>query len=220
MSTLEAGLIIAVLVAAGGCAKEPPRPAEVPVPSIDAPSKPRPQLTTELEAPEPLGISTTPSTTLDSDKDGIIDAQDACPNEPGTAHSNPAKNGCPYIGPYVPTEIRILTTITFSNGDAGIANENNVLLAEVAKALLEHPEFTRVRMTGHAARGEKNAMLLSEIRAKAVLKALTTAGVDVARLVAVGKGDTQPIENNDTTEGRAKNRRVEFQILEPLESSR
>jgi outer membrane protein OmpA-like peptidoglycan-associated protein len=55
---------------------------------------------------------------------------------------------------------------------------------------------------------------LSENRAKAVVDYLTGKGIDSKRLEYNGIGPLQPISDNATPEGRAKNRRVEFKILE------
>ena len=49
-------------------------------------------------------------------------------------------------------------------------------------------------------------------RAQAVLAYFTAAGIDTARISATGFGQDKPIASNDTSEGRAKNRRIEFQV--------
>ena len=58
---------------------------------------------------------------------------------------------------------------------------------------------------------ERNANL-SNRRAKSVLDYLTAAGIEGARLTALGYGETRPIAANDTKENRAKNRRIEFEV--------
>ena len=63
-------------------------------------------------------------------------------------------------------------------------------------------------LTGKPASNED----LSRLRAEAVAKYLARAGVDAARLKAVGYGQTQPLATNTTSEGRQKNRRIEFLV--------
>ena len=63
-------------------------------------------------------------------------------------------------------------------------------------------------------RGSADAnQLLSEQRANAVLEYLIQRGQDPARFDTIGYGETQPIASNDTAEGRARNRRIEFTAL-------
>jgi OmpA-OmpF porin, OOP family len=55
-------------------------------------------------------------------------------------------------------------------------------------------------------------MKLSQQRAKAVSDYLIKSGISRKRLTAVGYGQTRPIASNDTVEGRAQNRRIEFEV--------
>jgi outer membrane protein OmpA-like peptidoglycan-associated protein len=82
--------------------------------------------------------------------------------------------------------------------------------------LKEHPEITKIEVQGHTDdRGlPKMNEKLSQDRADAVMKALVARGVDQARLSAKGYGQNVPIADNKTDEGRQKNRRVQFNILE------
>jgi outer membrane protein OmpA-like peptidoglycan-associated protein len=103
------------------------------------------------------------------------------------------------------------------------AHDKDVLLAtslpvldEVAKVLTDHPEFERVRIEGHTDGHGKPGYnrKLSQRRAESVLRYLVHVGIAPERLEARGCGADVPIAPNDTEEGRAKNRRVEFVPLE------
>jgi OOP family OmpA-OmpF porin len=66
---------------------------------------------------------------------------------------------------------------------------------------------------GHAAGGERNAQALSVKRAEAVKAYLVSRGVEKNRVYTEGKGDKQPVADNKTKEGKAKNRRVEIEVV-------
>ena len=86
----------------------------------------------------------------------------------------------------------------------------------VAQVINNHPEITLVRVEGHTDdRGDDDYnMDLSRRRAEAVVAYLVRKDVDAGRLRAAGFGETNAIETNDTREGRAANRRVEFNLGE------
>ncbi len=71
-----------------------------------------------------------------------------------------------------------------------------------------------VEVSGHTdSSGDEAAnVALSEQRAKAVVTYLTDAGVPASRLTAVGLGSSRPVASNDTDEGKALNRRIEFSV--------
>ena len=72
-----------------------------------------------------------------------------------------------------------------------------------------------IRITGHTDNvgSDKANMTLSEGRAKAVRSEIIKRGIAAERIEAEGKGETEPIADNATEEGRAQNRRVEFTII-------
>ena len=90
------------------------------------------------------------------------------------------------------------------------------LLDKVAEVLKEHPELTKIEVQGHTDNKglAKANEMLSQQRADAVMKALVKRGIDARRLTAKGYGQNVPIATNDTDEGRQKNRRVQFKIIE------
>ena len=151
----------------------------------------------------------------DSDGDGIIDPRDACPRERGPATEDPKTNGCPESVRVEGTQIVIMQKVEFATGKADIAEASDALLTQVARVLEDHPEIARVAVDGHTDNVglERNNLSLSRRRALSVVRWLVAHGVDERRLEARGFGPRRPIAPNDSDEGRAKNRRVEFQIL-------
>ncbi|WP_437735775.1 OmpA family protein [Sorangium sp. So ce1335] len=150
----------------------------------------------------------------DTDGDGIPNAADACPYERGKPSEDRATHGCPFAVRIEGSQIVILQQVQFPTGRAEIEPESFELLSEVAAVLEEHPEIARVAVDGHTDnQGADQANLrLSQRRALAVVAWLTAQGIDARRLEARGFGARRPIADNRTREGRARNRRVEFQI--------
>ncbi|MGE3675120.1 MAG: OmpA family protein, partial [Polyangiaceae bacterium] len=93
---------------------------------------------------------------------------------------------------------------------------SEVVLEQVVQFMKDNPKVTKLRVEGHtdnvgqAADNEK----LSGERALTVKRWLVEKGVDAARLISVGCGQTRPIASNATEEGKAQNRRVQYQIAE------
>ena len=151
----------------------------------------------------------------DTDGDGIRDDQDACPTEPGKADPDPTRNGCPQV--FVRGEEIVITEqVQFDTGTAKIKPVSDPLLDNVAKAMKVHPEILEVEVQGHTDTKGSKALntTLSNNRANAVMKALEKRGIDKNRMTAKGYGPDVPIASNDTDEGRAKNRRVQFKITD------
>lgn len=111
--------------------------------------------------------------------------------------------------------IQITERVEFETDSSTILSASHSLLDEVVKALKEHPEIQLVEVQGHTDSTGKAAhnMKLSRARAKSVQTYLTEKGIDAKRLKSKGYGLTKPIADNDTDEGKQKNRRVEFHIL-------
>jgi outer membrane protein OmpA-like peptidoglycan-associated protein len=104
--------------------------------------------------------------------------------------------------------------INFDTGKATLQAGSEKMLGEIVKLMKDHTDW-RFEVQGHTDNvGAKGANLtLSEQRAKTVVEWLTKNGVAAARLVAKGYGDTVPLMDNATEDGRAKNRRVELKKL-------
>ncbi len=106
---------------------------------------------------------------------------------------------------------RVALYINFDTGKASIKPESQAVIAQVAAMLKENPGL-RIAVEGHTDNvGEpKSNQALSEQRAREVVSGLVRQGVDASRLTAAGYGQTRPVADNGTEEGRAKNRRVEL----------
>ena len=109
--------------------------------------------------------------------------------------------------------------ITFSSGilfdvdKANLKDGHKGELAELSTILNKYAD-TNILLAGHtdATGGDEHNLELSQRRAQSVADYLTTQNVNSARVAIEGYGKSQPIASNDTTEGRAQNRRVEVAI--------
>ncbi|MBI2061437.1 MAG: OmpA family protein [Nitrospirae bacterium] len=111
-------------------------------------------------------------------------------------------------------KIVIYEKVNFRTGAADILPVSYSILDAVVDVMKKYPQF-RVRVEGHTDNvgGRKRNIELSQDRAEAVTKYLESKGVDESRLEAKGYADTVPLADNESAEGRSKNRRVEFTIL-------
>lgn len=111
------------------------------------------------------------------------------------------------------TEGKFVTNgILFDVNSDNIKPESGSVLKEIAGTLQENPTV-RVKIIGHTdSDGDANANLaLSQKRALAVKNALINLyGISASRMETDGKGESQPVQSNNTTSGKAQNRRVEF----------
>jgi outer membrane protein OmpA-like peptidoglycan-associated protein len=157
----------------------------------------------------------------DSDKDGIMDAQDACPKEPGEADPDPKKNGCPKFIRRITgsSEIQILKTIEFATGKSTILSKSFPILDEVVRLVKVNPDIQHLDIEGHTDNKGSDDLneKLSNERAHSVMKYMVDKGIAEARLSAAGYGPKRPIADNNTADGRQRNRRVEFHIVNKVE---
>lgn len=107
--------------------------------------------------------------------------------------------------------------ITFQTDSAQLSPSFNTVLDKVASTLVEFDQ-TIVEVAGHTDSTGPDAynQSLSERRAASVASHLTGKGVNPKRLITVGAGETKPVADNSTPEGRQLNRRVELTIV-PVE---
>ncbi len=153
---------------------------------------------------------------VDADNDGIPDTSDACPKEPGQPDPDPKKNGCPRFIHLEGSSVRVLQQVHFATGSATILPDSFPMLTEIVQLLKATPAIQRMRVEGHTDnRGGADLNLdLSKRRAASVRTWLIDHGIAQERLESEGYGLTRPVESNDTDQGRAANRRVEFNIAQ------
>jgi len=147
---------------------------------------------------------------LDTDGDGVPDYKDLCPLVPGLQ----INKGCPEIKREVRQLLqKAMQGIEFETGKATIKPKSYPLLDQIAQTFIENENYI-IEVQGHTdntGKADRNKEL-SQQRADAVMNYLVKKGVPAERMSAVGYGQEQPIESNDTKQGRQKNRRVQFEI--------
>jgi OOP family OmpA-OmpF porin len=149
-------------------------------------------------APKPVPVAAAPKP-LDSDKDGVPDNLDQCPNTPLGATVD--ARGC----------WTYAAKVLFDINSAKVKPEAYPMLNEAVLIMKKNPDL-KVEVDGHADSTGAAAynMTLSEKRAEAVKKYFVDQGIDPDRLTTKGFGITKPAASNKTKEGRAQNRRVEL----------
>lgn len=134
----------------------------------------------------------------DDDQDGVINSKDKCPDTPKGAVVD--KDGCwAFHG------------VLFDFDSDKVKSTYHPLIQNAVDVMKLNPGLT-VEIQGHTDNYGKDAynQNLSERRAKAVKTELVKHGVDGKRLTTAGFGESQPVESNETDEGRAYNRRVVY----------
>jgi outer membrane protein OmpA-like peptidoglycan-associated protein len=108
----------------------------------------------------------------------------------------------------------VLLNVYFDTGKASLKKASFEEIEKIEAFLKAHPEY-KVKITGHTdytgdpAKNDK----LSIERANSVKDELVKRGINQGKILASGNGARNPIADNETKSGRAKNRRVEFQVL-------
>ena len=151
---------------------------------------------------------------VDTDGDGLIDAEDRCPDAIGPADLG----GCPDAGAEMMSRPLVTQTIPFTAGGTAFSGEAEKRLKKLASAIRKGGGNVLVVIEGHAdADGAKDFNdKLSLARAQAVADYLMKNGVRKNRLTVQGRGSCVPVAPNDTPEGRGLNRRVEVRAYASL----
>ena len=156
----------------------------------------------------------------DEDGDGVFDRRDRCPDTPA---STPVEHhGCP-VPQYPAASVKPVAAqsevITLSDDVLFAFNQSD--LTPTAKSRLdalmskfEDADVVSIKVVGHTDSVGSDAynQALSEQRASSVAEYLLSQGVVPNKVTSEGKGESQPIADNETEEGRAKNRRVDLHI--------
>ncbi|MEP6614028.1 MAG: OmpA family protein, partial [Mucilaginibacter sp.] len=151
----------------------------------------------------------------DSDGDGVADQFDKCPNTPAGSVVDGA--GCPIKFPEADTSKKMTTAAATPYGNIQFEFDSSVLktssypVLDATSADMKANSST-VTLAGYASSEGTAAhnMRLSKDRANSVKTYLVNSGVDAKRVKVKGFGETHPIADNSTEEGRVANRRVEF----------
>ena len=147
---------------------------------------------------------------VDTDGDGVPDYLDKCPTVAGVA----ANKGCPEVKAETKKIFeQALQGVQFESAKDVIKPTSFGILDQVVKVMIDNPSY-KLEINGHTDNKgipEKN-LLLSQKRSEAVKNYLVKKGVAADKLTAKGFGQTVPVADNATNEGRSKNRRVEFKV--------
>lgn len=157
--------------------------------------------------PGPAGTNGCP----DTDGDGLHDGLDDCDATPGPVENN----GCPVISAADQETLELaMANVRFQTGSAQLLDISNAILDEIAEIMNRYPNYN-LEISGYTDNVGNDAanQQLSQRRAAACYNYLVNAGVDRARMSYAGYGETNPLATNDTAEGRARNRRVEFELV-------
>jgi outer membrane protein OmpA-like peptidoglycan-associated protein len=151
----------------------------------------------------------------DNDQDGLKDPQDQCPNQPEDMDGDADEDGCPDLAAkWDGCALQLDDKVYFEFNKWDIDPRSYSLLDDVATALNDGPAADKVTIEigGHTdSKGsDKYNQKLSQKRVDSVRTYLVNKGVASGRMTAVGYGEKMPIDSNRTSEGRARNRRVEF----------
>lgn len=167
---------------------------------LDEASKPK------VAEPAPVVAAPAVAAVIDSDGDGVPDGADKCPDSPSDKPVD--ADGCTIVSV-------VLDDVQFELNSSELTPDSSASLDKVASKMNEYPNL-RIEVQAYTDSMGKAAynQSLSEKRANSVRDYLIGAGIAAGRMEVKGYGETKPIADNSTPEGRAKNRRVELEVIE------
>lgn len=118
------------------------------------------------------------------------------------------------LDPIAKGKTYVIQNLFFASSETEILPQSEPALRELYEFLAENPEV-RIRIVGHTdwIGTDADNQKLSEGRAVSVKRSMVERGIDPDRMETEGRGESQPVDTNETEEGRQHNRRVEFTIL-------
>jgi len=167
-----------------------------------------------MTEPEPMPapvMEPEPAPPVDSDGDGVMDPDDACPGTPPGTEVD--ERGCAKLK----APVKMGLKVEFDFDSARLRNTDASRLDEAVAFLNQYPNAV-VTIEGHTdSKGsDEYNQRLSEARAEAVrLYLIKSGGIAADRVRSVGMGEMSPIADNSTDEGRQRNRRVVAIMIEP-----
>lgn len=178
---------------ATAASSEPPPPPAMEEPPV-----------AEVAAAETAAVAAVPA---DSDGDGVNDGADQCADTPAGAAVD--ARGCEQ-------KSVVLEGVNFESNSDQLTSESTGALDTAAEAIKARAGGYNVEVRGHtdSAGPDEYNLDLSQRRANTVMDYLIGQGVEASRITATGYGETQPVADNETAEGRAQNRRVALEFTE------
>ncbi|HEX2879757.1 MAG TPA: OmpA family protein, partial [Polyangiaceae bacterium] len=152
----------------------------------------------------------------DADRDGVVGDADKCPNKPETSNGFEDGDGCPDV---VPERVKqfagVIQGIEFDRNGERIRPGYTATVDNAVLVMKEFPSL-RIMISGHTDTDGTRQYNeeLSLRRANTVKAYLVSKGIDSSRIETRGAAFDEPIADNDSKEGKQKNRRIEFKLLE------
>jgi outer membrane protein OmpA-like peptidoglycan-associated protein len=155
----------------------------------------------------------------DEDGDGVLDSRDKCPGTPKGVRVD--ANGCPPPPPVVEEavvvkeETIVIRDVHFQFNKSTLTPSDKQVLDKIATRLKAEAPTAQLTVTGHtdSVGSDSYNQKLSDKRAHSVVEYLIEQGVPRSNFVSVvGAGESQPVADNKTADGRAQNRRTEIKI--------